>query len=554
MSATPGALQPQALFRNRYRVLRVIKSGGMGAVYEVLDEVTAARRALKVMLPSLVDSEELRARFALEARVTGAIESDHIVRTSDAGVDEESGTPFLVMELLRGEELGSLVKKRGALPPEEVALYLFQAALALDRTHAANIIHRDLKPDNLFVTIRDDGSPCVKILDFGIAKVLEQHQHDTTLTRQMLGTPVYMAPEQIRAARDVGPPVDIHALGHVAYTLLAGESYWAPESEVIPSPYMLAAELVRGPIEAPSIRAQRRRSRTLPADIDAWFFKTTAVKPEDRFDRASTAISALADALGVTLPRVSRVVLVPEPPPDAAAPPVGPSPTDATLPSRAPTSQPFASVPTIVAQEVQKTPLSGHPSTGAPQHDNPKSPLSSRSITDAPQHNKTPDTWARPPLSVEGAARSSPPSLVASRRSPDAMTSSRRERVPQRRFQVTTDPSTGILRVKVWGFWDIEEGKAYLEEFRQKASTLLGKPWYVLADIADFQAQKPDVSPYVEQTMTFARENGMRRAANLVNSALSKMQISRLSADTGLPEYSFFTVESQAVAWLLKGD
>ncbi|KYF56024.1 hypothetical protein BE08_25565 [Sorangium cellulosum] len=115
--------------------------------------------------------------------------------------------------------------------------------------------------------------------------------------------------------------------------------------------------------------------------------------------------------------------------------------------------------------------------------------------------------------------------------------------------------TTGILHVKVWGFWDVEEAKAYLDEFRQKASTLLhlGKPWYVLADIADFPPQKPDVSPYVGQTMAYAVEHDMRRAANLVHSALSKMQISRLSASMGLPEYSFFTSEADAIAWLLKG-
>jgi serine/threonine-protein kinase len=202
-----------------------------------------------------------------------------------------------------------------------------------------------------------------------------------------------------------------------------------------------------------------------------------------------------------------------------------------------PSSQPFGNVVTVVSQESQKSP-----------------PLSSRPSAGAAPGARTPDTWARPPASTDGATRSALPSLAPSRRSPESLAPSRRDRAPQRRFHVKPEPATGILRVKVWGFWDVEEGKAYLEEFRQKARTLLGKPWYVLADIADFQAQRPDVSPYVEQTMAFARENGMRRAANLVNSALSKMQISRLSADTGLPEYSFFTEESQAVAWLLKGD
>ncbi|WP_437711108.1 serine/threonine-protein kinase [Sorangium sp. So ce448] len=563
MSSSPGLLQPNTRFRNRYQVLRVIKAGGMGAVYEVMDDVTATRRALKVMLPSLLDSEELRARFALEARITGVIESDHIVRTSDAGVDDETGTPFLVMELLRGEELGSLVKKRGALPAEDVALYLFQAALALDKTHAASIVHRDLKPDNLFVTVRDDGSPCVKILDFGIAKVIEQH-NASTLTRQMLGTPVYMAPEQIRAERNVGPRADIYALGHVAYALLVGESYWAQEAEATASPYMLAGELLRGAMEAPSARAARRSSAALPTEFDGWFLKATALKAEDRFERASVAVSALAAALDVAIPRASRVILLPEP--AAPAPSANPSPTDPTLPSKPGTAKGFAEVPTVTVPELSsKTPPSR---PGPASYPSPPSRSVTPSAPNPPSRSVPPSFSSAPPAPsaaskfAETRPRTPPPldppgrtGLSGSEPSRKTDLTSRRERAPQRRFTVRPDMSTGVLHVKVWGFWDIDEGKAYLDEFRQKASTLLnlGKPWYVLADIADFPPQKPEVSPYVEQTMAYAVEHGMRKAANLVNSALSKMQISRLSAAMGLPEYSFFTSEADAVAWLLKG-
>lgn len=128
----------------------------------------------------------------------------------------------------------------------------------------------------------------------------------------------------------------------------------------------------------------------------------------------------------------------------------------------------------------------------------------------------------------------------------------RRARGAQRRFEVVADTKTGILKVRVWGFWDVEEAKAYLEEFRAKAGTVVGGTWYVLADISEFPAQKTEVNDYVGQTMAFAVEHGMKRAANLVNSALTQMQISRLSADTGLPAYSFFKSESDAVQWLLK--
>ena len=226
---TVAVLSSGAVFHARYRVVRCIRAGGMGVVYEVVDEKTGSSRALKLMLPSLVEDAGLRERFEREAKITGAIESDHLVRVLDAGVDDATGTPFLAMELLRGEELGALLERRTKLSPSEVVLYLSQAARALEKTHAAGIIHRDLKPENLFVTQRDDGSPSVKILDFGIAKVVVE-SNQVARTTKLVGTPLYMAPEQIRGDSMIGPGADIHALGHIAYTLLVGEAYWTEEA------------------------------------------------------------------------------------------------------------------------------------------------------------------------------------------------------------------------------------------------------------------------------------------------------------------------------------
>jgi serine/threonine protein kinase len=305
-ASASAALAPEALFHGRYRIVRAIKAGGMGAVYEVLDEVTNARRALKVMLAEMVADPELRARFALEARVTGDVESDHIVRVSDAGIDEATGTPFLVMDLLRGEDLRSLLAKRGSLPPAEVIAYLSQVALALDKTHAAGIVHRDLKPDNLFVTRRDDGSPCVKVLDFGIAKVVE---HNQSVTTKAVGTPLYMSPEQIRAERRIGPSADVYALGHIAYALLTGAPYWNDEKGES-STFLLMTQIVEGPKEPPTARA-RRRGVPLPAGFDAWFARAAALKPEGRFESAVDAVTALAELLG-TAPASARAVPVPE--------------------------------------------------------------------------------------------------------------------------------------------------------------------------------------------------------------------------------------------------
>ena len=291
-------LQPGAMFHGRYHVVRCIKTGAMGAVYEVADTTTNSRRALKVMLPGAVEDADLRARFALEAKVTGSIESDHIIRVSDAGIDESSAMPFLIMDLLRGEELGALVRRRGALPASDVVTYLFQVALALDKTHAAGIVHRDLKPENLFVTTRDDGSPCVKILDFGIAKVtaLSSHAQGT----RPIGTPLFMSPEQIRGDGTIGPRADLYALGHIAYAILVGEPYWKEESKGPGSIFPFLSKVITGPTEAPIERARRRSGVSLPPAFDAWFRRAAAPSAEARFDRATTAINALREALAVS--------------------------------------------------------------------------------------------------------------------------------------------------------------------------------------------------------------------------------------------------------------
>src|SRR6185436_10516050 len=142
-------LRPQAIFHGRYEVVRCLKAGGMGAVYEVVDAGTRRRRALKTMLPGFVSDPDMRARFHLEATVAANIESEHIVEVFDAGVDEATALPFLVMELLKGRTLAETLEERGRLPPQEVVALLHQAGMALDKTHAEGIVHRDLKPENL---------------------------------------------------------------------------------------------------------------------------------------------------------------------------------------------------------------------------------------------------------------------------------------------------------------------------------------------------------------------------------------------------------------------
>ncbi|WP_437827414.1 protein kinase domain-containing protein [Sorangium sp. So ce1153] len=287
------------VFARRYRVVRLIAAGAMGAVHEVVHLETERHRALKVMHPHLFQSEEMRERFKREARIAAKVESEYIVDVFDAGVDEATAMPFLVMELLRGEELGERLRRAGRLPPAEAMTYLYQTALALERTHAASIVHRDLKPANLFLTQREDGSVRVKILDFGIAKLVAEGATAAGATSS-LGTPIYMPPEQFLGGTKLTAAADIFALGMMAYTLLVGIPYWQPEASSADGVFAFAMVAARGPEEPPVQRA-RSQGVVLPPSFDAWFARAAAPDPAVRFRRAMEAVQALGEALGVPL-------------------------------------------------------------------------------------------------------------------------------------------------------------------------------------------------------------------------------------------------------------
>ena len=203
---------------------------------------------------------------------------------------------------------------------------LAQAALALDKTHAAGIVHRDLKPENLFITRRDDGSIRLKVLDFGIAKVMAQSDKDSKTTRA-IGSPLYMSPEQLRGRGNLGPPADIYALAHVAYKLLTGASYWDPEKRETENIYSLMIKIGEGVREAASARALHYGVQ-LPPGFDAWFAMATAIRPEDRHQRASSLAAGLAEALGQPLQLAATQLNATQPPsgPGAARVAVGAAP------------------------------------------------------------------------------------------------------------------------------------------------------------------------------------------------------------------------------------
>jgi len=259
----------------------------MGAVYEVEHARTGERLALKVLLAGVGSSYEAIERFKREARASARIKSEHVVRVTDADVAPElEGAPFLVMELLDGmdlEQAAAVVPP----PPETVVTWLRQVAQAIDKAHRLGIIHRDLKPENLFLATVDGRRSIVKVLDFGIAKMIEDGT-GVTGSGQMLGTPRYMSPEQASPSAPVTPATDRCALGLIAYRLLMGESYYQGGALGI------LAQILHGDLQPPSERAAR-----YGAAFDAWFLKACHREPARRFPSASEQIEALAEALGL---------------------------------------------------------------------------------------------------------------------------------------------------------------------------------------------------------------------------------------------------------------
>jgi serine/threonine-protein kinase len=272
----------------RYRVERRLGQGGMGAVYLVRHLRTEERLALKLLHASVAADMSALERFRREATAPAKVDSDHVARVVDADVAPElGGAPFLVMEFLRGSDLGQVLASRGRLTPREVVDYLGQAARALDKAHSLGIIHRDLKPENLFLAERDDGTASIKIVDFGIAKVGATSAQ--TATGQMLGTPLYMAPEQLSGHHAlVGPRTDVWAIGVIAFRLLAGRHYWVADS--LPQ---LALMVTTQPMPRPSTL-----DPALGPAFDAWFSRCCARPVEQRFASVGEAVAALAGALG----------------------------------------------------------------------------------------------------------------------------------------------------------------------------------------------------------------------------------------------------------------
>jgi len=218
----PVEVGPDGLLAEKYRILRKLGQGGMGSVYEVEHDFLGRKFAVKFLRPEYARDKEMLARFKREARTAAAIESENIAAVVDFG-ESSNGVPFIVMELLKGQNLRDLLEAEGQLPVPRALNLVIQACRGLRPAHEQQIVHRDLKPENLFVVRRGDGGDLLKILDFGIAKL--RGAAGATVSTQdgtLMGTLSYMPMEQARGDKDIDHGVDIFALGAILYEALSG--------------------------------------------------------------------------------------------------------------------------------------------------------------------------------------------------------------------------------------------------------------------------------------------------------------------------------------------
>jgi serine/threonine-protein kinase len=219
---------PGEILLGKYRVEEVIGIGGMGRVIKAAHLYLQQPVAIKILLPQMAESQSTVARFLREAQATVRLRSEHIARVMDVGTMHD-GTPFMVMEFLEGHDLNQILRHHGPQMASAVVDLVLQACEGMAEAHALGIVHRDIKPSNFFVTRRPDGSDLLKILDFGISKTPAEVS-ELTGTQTVIGTPTYMAPEQMVSARATDPRSDIWSIGVVMYQMLAGRPPFEAET------------------------------------------------------------------------------------------------------------------------------------------------------------------------------------------------------------------------------------------------------------------------------------------------------------------------------------
>jgi serine/threonine-protein kinase len=262
-SGDPGTagVREGDLLAGKYRIERVLGMGGMGVVVAAMHEQLEERVAIKLLHPAMAADAGATTRFLREARAAAKIKSPHVTRVFDVGTLPD-GAPYMVMELLEGTDLAARLAQHGPLPVAEAVDFVLQTCVAAAEAHARGIVHRDLKPANLFCVREPDGRITIKVLDFGISKMADAGTpagQSMTATSAVMGSPLYMSPEQMRSSKDVDARSDIWALGVILFQLLTARTPF--EGETIPD---LAIRIATEP--PASLRALRP---DVPPEIEA---------------------------------------------------------------------------------------------------------------------------------------------------------------------------------------------------------------------------------------------------------------------------------------------
>ncbi len=283
----PGAapVRPGDLLAGKYRVERVLGVGGMGVVVAARHEQLEQSVAIKFIREEALATTDAAERFLREARAAVKLKSEHVAKVLDVG-KLDSGAPYMVMELLEGSDLADVLATRGAMSVEMAAWLVLQACEAVAEAHACGIVHRDLKPQNLFLTQTVGGAPKLKVLDFGVSKAIGRTSEGMgalTATRTMLGSPLYMAPEQMRSSRDVDARIDVWALGVVLFELLTRR--WPFEADTMP-------ELCLKVVSEPPLSLATLRP-DVPAEFLAVVARCLEKDPNARFANAAELATAL---------------------------------------------------------------------------------------------------------------------------------------------------------------------------------------------------------------------------------------------------------------------
>jgi serine/threonine-protein kinase len=283
MSASPAwAPVIGTLVGERYRLTRLLGMGGMGCIFEASHVLLAERVAIKILSPERREPEGV-ARFFREAKAAASLHNEHVVRVVDFGEAEDVG-PFLVMECLEGEDLAQLLAREGPLSVRQAVGFVLQTCAALAEAHAVGIVHRDVKPSNLFAARTRAGRTVLKVLDFGISKVTPQEGASVTTTHSTLGTPAYMAPEQVRSTKSADHRADVWSLGVVLYELL---------TRALPFVGATAAEMLAAVFMDPPIPPREFRPDLAPA-LEAIILRCLEKDRNARFQSMGELATALA--------------------------------------------------------------------------------------------------------------------------------------------------------------------------------------------------------------------------------------------------------------------